>query len=143
MLKQTTSYWVAILPMVFLHGCSLSSIETPTVDAEFDTAFEQIPVVMEQPQQPVAESVAKPLPFPHRTNPFLSPVKGEGGSAESVQLKGFVYVDHPKAILSIDGKTSIVIEDQELRGLKIISITPPLVTLQQGDLRRQLALSSQ
>lgn len=134
-------YGVALLPVVFFPGCSMPSIEAPAAVAEFDVDFEQVPVAITEPL-PVSEAEAPPAPYPHRTNPFLAPAQGEGGQAESVHLKGFVYVDQPKAILSIDGKTSIVVEQQELRGLKVISINPPLVTLQQGELRRQLALSS-
>ena len=139
---RRTFFVVAFLPMAFLPGCSMPSIEHPAAVADFDPDFEQIPVAITQPQQPAPGPEPPPAPYPHRTNPFLAPVQGDAGAAESVHLKGFVYVDQPKAILSIDGKTSIVVEQQELRGLKVVSINPPLVTLQQGELRRQLALSA-
>jgi hypothetical protein len=51
---------------------------------------------------------------------------------ESVELKGFVNVDRPRVVLSIDGVISSLEEGGEKYGVQVISIQPPTVVLQRG-----------
>jgi hypothetical protein len=87
----------------------------------------------EPPSETVAEFVP---PFPARE--LFEPPKRAQGTArrddehgETVELKGFINVDQPKAILSIDGVISPVPEGGEKYGVQVISIQPPSVVLQR------------
>ncbi|MEX0643432.1 MAG: hypothetical protein WD468_12060 [Pirellulales bacterium] len=84
--------------------------------------------------------VAAPFspPFPDRMELFEPPKRASGSvrrddeHGESVELKGFVNVDQPRAVLSIDGVISPVAEGGEKYGVQVISIQPPSVVLQRG-----------
>jgi hypothetical protein len=54
----------------------------------------------------------------------------EHGTA--VELKGFINVDRPRVVLSIDGVISPAAEGDEKYGVEVISIQPPSVVLQRG-----------
>lgn len=77
-------------------------------------------------------------PFPDRTELFEPPkraassVRRDEEHGESVELKGFITVDKPRAVLSIDGVISPVAEGGERYGVQVISIQPPSVVLQRG-----------
>ncbi len=77
-------------------------------------------------------------PFPDRTELFEPPkraassVRRDDEHGESVELKGFITVDKPRAVLSIDGVISPVAEGGEKYGVQVISIQPPSVVLQRG-----------
>jgi hypothetical protein len=77
-------------------------------------------------------------PFPDRTELFEPPkraasnVRRDEEHGDSVELKGFVNVDQPRAVLSIDGVISPVAEGGEKYGVQVISIQPPSVVLQRG-----------
>jgi len=47
-------------------------------------------------------------------------------------LKGFVNVDEPRVVLSIDGVISPIPEGGEKYGVQVISIQPPKAVLQRG-----------
>jgi hypothetical protein len=49
-----------------------------------------------------------------------------------VELKGFINVDRPRVVLSIDGVISPIAEGDEKYGVEVISIQPPSVVLQRG-----------
>lgn len=51
---------------------------------------------------------------------------------ELVELKGFVNVDGPRVVLSIDGVVAPLAEGGEKYGVQVISIHPPSVVLQRG-----------
>ena len=53
-------------------------------------------------------------------------------SGETVELKGFVNVDEPRVVLSIDGVIAPIPEGGEKYGVQVISIQPPSVVLQRG-----------
>lgn len=90
----------------------------------------------------VADSVALwSPPYPQREDLFAPPQRsrtatrrssGGEGDDESVQLLGFVTVDEPKAVLSIDGVVASVAAGAQKYGIEVITITPPEVVLQRG-----------
>ncbi len=77
-------------------------------------------------------------PFPDRLEIFEPPkraqtsVKRDDEHGQSVELKGFINVDQPRVVLSIDGVISPVPEGGEKYGVHVISIQPPSVVLQRG-----------
>jgi hypothetical protein len=77
-------------------------------------------------------------PFPDRIELFEPPkraqnaVKRDDEHGESVELKGFITVDQPRVVLSIDGVISPIPEGGEKYGVHVISIQPPTVVLQRG-----------
>jgi hypothetical protein len=85
-----------------------------------------------------AQSRAFTPPFPDRLELFEPPkraqtsVKRDDEHGQSVELKGFIDVDQPRVILSIDGVVSPIPEGGEKYGVHVISIQPPSVVLQRG-----------
>ena len=89
-----------------------------------------------------AETKATPAaftpPFPDRLELFEPPkraqstVRRDDEHGETVELKGFINVDQPRVILSIDGVISPVAEGGEKYGVTVIAIQPPSVVLQRG-----------
>ena len=77
-------------------------------------------------------------PFPERADLFETPkraqstVRRDDEHGQSVELKGFVNVGEPSAVLSIDGVLSSVPEGSEKYGVQVISIQPPKAVLQRG-----------
>src|SRR4051794_13445054 len=77
-------------------------------------------------------------PFPERTDLFDPPkrsqnmVRSDDEHGQSVELKGFVNVDEPQVVLSIDGVISPIPEGGEKYGVQVISIQPPKAVLQRG-----------
>ena len=77
-------------------------------------------------------------PFPDRLDLFEAPkraqstVRRDDEHGETVELKGFINVDEPRVVLSIDGVISPVPEGGERYGVRVIAIQPPSVVLQRG-----------
>jgi hypothetical protein len=77
-------------------------------------------------------------PFPERADLFEAPKRAQGTvrrddeHGQTVELKGFVNVGEPSAVLSIDGVLSSVPEGGEKYGVQVISIQPPKAVLQRG-----------
>jgi hypothetical protein len=77
-------------------------------------------------------------PFPERVDLFEAPkraqstIRRDDEHGQSVELKGFVNVDEPRVVLSIDGVISPIPEGGEKYGVQVISIQPPKVVLQRG-----------
>jgi hypothetical protein len=93
-----------------------------------------------------ASPLAYEPPFPNRTDLFVPP-KRVGGVASAqntgdnaVLLMGFVRVDQPKAVLSINGEIAPMAAGESRFGVDVISITPPNVVLQRGRQRWQTTL---
>jgi hypothetical protein len=89
------------------------------------------------PKQTTATVVAFTPPFPERRDMFAvklaqGNVRRDDEKGESVELKGFINVDQPRVILSIDGVIAPVPEGGEKYGVKVLSITPPSVVLKRG-----------
>jgi hypothetical protein len=86
-------------------------------------------------EQPIAEFTP---PFPDRTEVFeptksaQSAVRHEDEHGETVELKGFITVDEPRVVLSIDGVISAIPEGGEKYGVHVHSIKPPTVILERG-----------
>ena len=59
-------------------------------------------------------------------------VRRDDESGDTVELKGFINVDQPRVVLSIDGVISPIAEGGEKYGVQVISIQPPTVVLQRG-----------
>jgi hypothetical protein len=89
-----------------------------------------------QPDPTLAAQFAPP--FPERLELFEPPkraqstVRRDDDSGNTVELKGFVNVDQPRVVLSIDGVISPIAEGGEKYGVQVISIQPPNVVLQRG-----------
>jgi hypothetical protein len=77
-------------------------------------------------------------PFPERVELFEPPkraqstVRRDDESGDTVELKGFINVDQPRVVLSIDGTIAPIAEGGEKYGVQVISIQPPSVVLQRG-----------
>jgi hypothetical protein len=77
-------------------------------------------------------------PFPNRDDLFEPPQRAKGTMRRNdelgatVELKGFINVDRPRVVLSIDGVISSLEEGGEKYGVQVISIQPPTVVLQRG-----------
>jgi hypothetical protein len=93
------------------------------------------------PEPPPAAIAQFSPPFPDRLELFEPPKRAQGTvrredqNGETVELKGFVNVDTPRVVLSIDGVISPIHEGGEKYGVQVISIQPPSVVLQRGRAR--------
>ncbi|MCA9237665.1 MAG: hypothetical protein KDA44_19465 [Planctomycetales bacterium] len=87
-------------------------------------------------------------PFPDRVELFVAPKRAgkserkQGVFNEAVELLGFVTVDKPRAVLSIDGQVAPVAQGDMKFGIEVISIEPPKVVLQRGRQRWQASLEN-
>ena len=85
-------------------------------------------------------------PFPDRIDLFVPPKRQGGavrsgyGGDNSVELMGFVRVDRPRAVLSINGEITPMAEGETQFGVEVISVQPPNVVLQRGRQRWQATL---
>jgi hypothetical protein len=137
-------------------GCSEEVIEPVVVAVPAPKSNAEIPVsgqatsasiTASQPapdksDKPLTTAVSYSAPFPNRSDPFEAPKQarssvrvGEGDENDSVELNGFVMVDTPRAILSIDGQIVLLPEGGEKYGVEVISIDAPRVVLQRGSSR--------
>ncbi len=77
-------------------------------------------------------------PFPGRTELFAPSRRGpttirrDEEHGDTIELKGFVDVDGPRAVLSIGGVLSPIPVGGEKYGVQVISIKPPQAVLQRG-----------
>jgi hypothetical protein len=112
------------------------AVEAPAPAA---TTFDNPPAEPElaDPQETTAVAAFTP-PFPERFELFEAPKRAQGNvrrddeHGATVELKGFINVDQPRVVLSIDGQISPVAEGGEKYGVRVISIQPPSVVLQRG-----------
>ena len=90
------------------------------------------------PKVTSAQLVEFKPPFPERADLFEAPkraqntIRRDDEHGQSVELKGFVNVDGPNAVLSIDGVLSPIPEGGEKYGVQVISVQPPKAVLQRG-----------
>jgi hypothetical protein len=131
-------------------GCQTDVQPAPeSVVADEMTASTPPPISATQESAPRTPDIANPKdmkavaasftpPFPDRLELFEPPKRAQGTvrrddeHGETVELKGFIDVDQPKVVLSIDGVISPVPEGGEKYGVHVISIQPPSVVLQRG-----------
>lgn len=147
MLKHT-SLTISCLVAILLVGCqageepvSASVVAAPKPSAKTDEKpqpkVDEAQASREALRQAMVDYVA---PFPSRKDMFVPPriKKNSPGSrvAEGdVQLKGLVNIDEPKAILDIEGATTLLAVGGEKYGVKVVSIDDHQVTLQRGPTR--------
>src|SRR5262245_46593053 len=146
---RRTTLWLCLLCLVALIGCHSSvtadvsadaSTATATPVAGETTSSSRAPELARSESQKDAPTPATQFspPFPDRTELFEPPkrasssVRRDEEHGESVELKGFITVDKPRAVLSIDGVISPIPEGGEKYGVQVISIQPPSVVLQRG-----------
>jgi hypothetical protein len=111
----------------------------PDADRQSSTAV-PTPVPQNEQSNSVAPTTVAQFtpPFPDRLELFEPPKRAQGAvrqndnEGETVELKGFVNVDEPRVVLSIDGVISPIAEGGEKYGVQVISIQPPSVVLQRG-----------
>ena len=153
-MKLATRHAYLLLSLTVVIGCQ-SAKETPPASAAASQTSAPVPATntatpakanttaartpdLANPKvtsAPVAEF--KP-PFPERVDLFEAPkraqstVRCDDEHGQSVELKGFVNVDEPRVVLSIDGVISPIPEGGEKYGVQVISIQPPKAVLQRG-----------
>jgi hypothetical protein len=104
-----------------------------------------------EPPTTVVETAPPPTatyepPFPDRTDLFVPPKRAGGAAAtqgageSAVTLLGFIRVDQPKAVLSINGEVLPLAAGESRYGVDVISINVPNVVLQRGRQRWQATL---
>ena len=137
----------AVLIGLLAAGCH--SAETPTatevdgteIDApEIDASTPPPSSSSSLPSPDAAATVAASFdpPFPGRTELFAPPRRGpstmrrDDEHGDTIELKGFVNVNGPQAVLSIDGVLSPIPAGGEKYGVQVISINPPQAVLQRG-----------
>jgi len=112
--------------------------ESATIHAESETSNSAPTPDLAEPDSLGIQVVEFTPPFPDRLDLFEPPKRAQGTvrrdeeHGETVELKGFVNVDQPRVVLSIDGVISPVAEGGEKYGVQVISIQPPSVVLQRG-----------
>jgi hypothetical protein len=121
-----------------------SSQDTPQKTAGGDEDSTTSPPTSEN--TPETQQTAYTPPFPERLDMFAVPKNkrskqgSRAGSGDTVELIGFVHVDRPRAVLSIDGEVAPIAEGDRQAGVEVISIQPPVVVLQRGRERWQASL---
>jgi hypothetical protein len=144
---------VLLSTTAFATGCGSSdetSLEQPPSAAPDQAGTDLAAPIAEpatvSPMEPelASQTAATPSftpPFPARLELFEPPkraqsaVRREEESGGSVELKGFINVDEPRAILSIDGVIAPIPAGGEKYGVQVMSIDPPSVVLQRGRTR--------
>jgi hypothetical protein len=135
---------------VGLAGCQSSDVPTAAAPKTVASASGTSPAKKTEPKgahpvngkkepaiAPAAIAQFSP-PFPDRNDLFEPPKRAKGTVrrndelGETVELKGFINVDRPRVVLSIDGVISSLEEGGEKYGVQVISIQPPTVVLQRG-----------
>ncbi len=150
MILFTRRYILPLILSVFVTGChheveptpeSAAAVVTPALTvatpAEPNENAPPAPDLANLKVSKATVAVFTP-PFPDRLDLFEAPkraqstVRRDDEHGETVELKGFINVDQPRAVLSIDGVISPVPEGGEKYGVRVISIQPPSVVLQRG-----------
>lgn len=87
-------------------------------------------------------------PFPDRVDLFVPPKRQgparvkEGETEDHVELLGFVRVDRPEVVLSVNGQIAAIPEGDTEMGVEVISIQEPKVVLQRGRQRWQASIEN-
>jgi len=147
-----TRYSCLPLSLAVIVGCQSAEKAAPTPAAVSETSAQTAsppaPVKakssaartpdLANPKVASAQVVEFKPPFPERADLFEAPkraqstVRRDDEHGQTVELKGFVNVGEPSAVLSIDGVLSSVPEGSEKYGVQVISIQPPKAVLQRG-----------
>ncbi len=141
-------YWLLCLGFAVL-GCSSAEEPAPKAAIAAQTSAPAPAPAKPTTAPPHAPDLANPKvtsarvaefkpPFPERTDLFVppkgsqSPVRRDDEHGQTVELKGFIDVDQPRVVLSIDGVISAIPEGGEKYGVHVNSIQPPKAVLQRG-----------
>ena len=145
MKQYSTPHLAGLLSTLLIAGCFTSTSDpaqqnTVELPDWLDTPGEEPPATTTKDTDLFSDLV---LPNPHRTNPFATDKQTKTAStADTVQLKGFVHVNEPKAILIVDNVLSVVASDQTIRDVRILTIQPPEVVYEQAGIEHSLSLLS-
>lgn len=126
---------------IAIGGCSsteqASPSPTPPAPDRRPTSEETAPEP--KPEDTTPPAVAYIPPYPQRTDLFTPPKRvrqsarrTSGDSDDAVELMGFVTVDQPRAVLSIDGVVTSLPAGGQKYGIEVIAVEPPKVILQRG-----------
>ena len=132
-------------PIVETTPVVAASVPAAPAEAQLVVAKDKSPDLAEPAPVSVPDAGFTP-PFPERFELFEPPQRAQGSvrrddeEGETVELKGFINVDQPLAVLSIDGVISPIPEGGEKYGVQVISIQPPSVIWQRGRTRRTSTL---
>lgn len=94
--------------------------------------------VLTPSQAPPAPTAIFTPPFPERVELFEPSKRADNSlrrsdeQGDTVELKGFINVDEPRVVLSIDGVVSPLAEGAEKYGVQVIRIQPPSVDLRRN-----------
>ncbi len=125
-------------------GCADAETLAPSAAVSTQTSHMAAqPAATKQPAEAAKKAAPATMalfdpPFPERLELFEPPkraqsaVRRDDGQGETVELKGFVRVDEPRVVLSIDGVIAPIPEGGEKYGVQVIAIQPPSVVLQRG-----------
>jgi hypothetical protein len=147
-----TRYVYLLLSLAIVVGCQSAEKAAPPSAAVSETPAPATTVAasakakssaartpdLANPKVTSARAVEFKPPFPERADLFEAPkraqstVRRDDEHGQTVELKGFVNVGEPSAVLSIDGVLSSVPEGGEKYGVQVISIQPPKAVLQRG-----------
>jgi hypothetical protein len=125
--------------MAALPAATAPSTEAPTTSPTAKAGDEPSDDVKkdQSPASPSAEASFSP-PYPDRQELFEPPKRAQSAvrqndiEGQSIELKGFVNVDKPRVLLSIDGVITPIAEGDERYGVLVHSIQPPSVVLERG-----------
>jgi hypothetical protein len=158
MKRRIQRRWIGCLcAAILLGGCRASTEEvveepTTTAAAPATAASDAAAPAVGEPKtlaaanaatsspEPTALQAFKP-PFPSRLELFEPPKRTQGNVRKgdevgaTVELKGFINVNGPRVVLSIDGVIALIPEGGEKYGVQVLSIDPPNVVLQRGRTR--------
>lgn len=137
--KSSTEVAVEVPPVADAPAPPASETPAPPAAEPTPAAAAGATGVAAETKHAVAQNFTPP--FPERVELFSPPkralatVRKEDDGGTTVELKGFVNVNGPRAVLSIDGVIAIIPEGGEKYGVQVMSIDPPSAVLQRGKAR--------
>ncbi len=125
------------------------SADPTSADPTSTDSTEKNQAVNQAPPDDATGQLEYTPPFPDRVDFFASPkrqanrcVIADGQSSEAVELVGFVNVNGPRVVLSINGLEAPIAQGESRYGIEVILIQPPGVVLQRGRERWQATLTN-
>jgi hypothetical protein len=95
----------------------------------------------------VQAPLPRDMPSPGRTNPFeflgdseASAHSESGNRKKEIRVWGFVHLDRPGVLLSVDGKSSVYFTGETVGQITVLEVSPPTVRLQHNGLSWQESL---
>jgi hypothetical protein len=133
----------ACLVTLSLTGCGgdAPQAKAPITPARAPSKIEQVVTPAAPVEAKVVQAPYSP-PYPERKELFIPTQRAKnlarhtgGEFDDGVNLVGFVTVDEPRAVLTIDGVATSLAAGSQKYGIEVISITPPKAVLQRGRTR--------